>query len=218
MWSKPMTVQEVIDMAKFGELRNLKLGNVEDRAIVSYINLGLIELYKRFALSIKEAVIEINSLTNSEYTLPSDCMWLVSAYGEVPEDAPETYYNELDINNENNPLSVNTVSWNKVQLPAEIEGSYVSLIYVAGPDSTQKVVYESTDAYALKDIALPPQLIEALLHYVGYRAYGAMDGNIQSESNTHYMRFDNSCQKIKTEGMFTNDNLDMTRVTDKGFV
>ena len=48
-----MTVQEVIDMAKFGELRNLKLGVLEDRAIVSYINLGLIELYKRFTLVLK---------------------------------------------------------------------------------------------------------------------------------------------------------------------
>ena len=212
-----MTVQEVIDMAKFGELRNLKLGNLEDRAIVSYINLGLIELYKRFPLSVKETVIELIDGGSSEYTLPSDCMWLVSAFGEVPEDAPETYYNELDINNENNPLSVNTVSWNKVQLPVEIEGSYVSLIYIAAPDATQKVTYNEDGLYLQEELQLPAQLIESLLFYIGYRAQGAMDGNIQSESNTHYMRFDKSCQKIKTEGMFTNDNLDMTRVTDRGF-
>lgn len=213
-----MTVQEVIDMAKFGELRNLKLGNLEDRAIVSYINLGLIELYKRFPLSIKETVLELNSSTNSEYDLPTDCMWLVSAYGEVPADAPETYYNELDINNENNPLSVNTIGWNKVQLPVEMEGSYVSLIYVAGPDNTQKVIHNEDGLYLQEDLQLPAQLIESLLFYIGYRAHGAMDGNIQSESNTHYMRFDKSCQKIRAEGMLTNDNLDMTRVKDKGFV
>ena len=212
-----MTVQEVIDMAKFGELRNLKLGNLEDRAIVSYINLGLIELYKRFPLSVKEAIIELTDATNSEYTLPSDCMWLVSAYGEVPEDEPYTEYNELTINDENDPLSVNTVSWNTVQIPLGIKGSYVSLIYVAAPDATQKITYDEAGTYLTKELQLPAQLIEPLLFYIGYRAHGAMDGNIQSESNTHYMRFDKSCQKIKTEGMFTNDNLDMTRVTDKGF-
>jgi hypothetical protein len=212
-----MTVQEVIDMAKFGELRNLKLGNVEDRAIVSYINLGLIELYKRFALSVKETIITLTDATNSEYTLPSDCMWLINAYGEVPADEPYTEYNELDINNEDNPLSVNTVSWNTVQIPLGITGAYVSLIYVASPDATQKVIYNENGLYLEEELALPPQLIESLLFYIGYRAHGAMDGNIQSESNTHYMRFDKSCEKIKTEGMFTNDNLDMTRVTDKGF-
>lgn len=212
-----MTVQEVIDMAKFGELRNLKLGNLEDRAIVSYINLGLIELYKRFPLSVKETMIELIEGGNSEYALPSDCMWLVSAYGEVPEDEPYTEYNELTINDENDPLSVNTVSWNTVQIPLGIEGSYVSLIYVASPDATQKVIYNEDGTYLTKELQLPAQLIESLLFYIGYRAHGAMDGNIQSESNTHYMRFDKSCQKIKTEGMFTNDNLDMTRVTDKGF-
>ena len=46
-----------------------------------------------------------------------------------------------------------------------------------------------------------------------------MDGNIQSESNTHYMRFDKSCEKIKTEGMFTNDDMNMRyRVSERGFV
>lgn len=212
-----MTVQEVIDMAKFGELRNLKLGNLEDRAIVSYINLGLIELYKRFPLSVKETMIELVEGGNSEYTLPNDCMWLVSAYGEVPEDEPYTEYNELTINDENDPLSVNTVSWNTVQIPLGIEGSYVSLIYVAAPDATQKILYDEAGTYLTEELQLPAQLIESLLFYIGYRAHGAMDGNVQSESNTHYMRFDKSCQKIKTEGMFTDDNMNMTRVQDKGF-
>lgn len=212
-----MTVQEIIDMAKFGELRNLQLGTNENQAIVSYINLGLIELYKRFPLSVKETVIELTDSANSEYTLPTDCMWLVTAYGEVPEDEPYTEYNELTINDENDPLSVNTVSWNTVQVPLGIEGSYISLIYVASPDSTQKIAYDANGDYLLEELALPAQLVESLLFYIGYRAHGAMDGNIQSESNTHYVRFDKSCQKIKTEGMFTDDNMNMTRVTDKGF-
>jgi hypothetical protein len=212
-----MTVQEVIDMAKYGELRNLKLGTTENQAIVSYINLGLIELYKRFPLSVKETIIELVEGNSSEYILPNDCMWLVSAFGEVPEDASYTEYNELTINDENDPLSINTVGWNTVQIPLGVTGSYVSLIYVASPDATQRVVYDEAGTYLTKELQLPAQLVESLLFYIGYRAQGAMDGNIQSESNTHYMRFDKSCQKIKTEGMFTDDNMNMTRVQDKGF-
>jgi hypothetical protein len=214
-----MTVAEVIDMAKFGELRNLHLGDSEDRAIVSYINLGLIELYKRFPLSVKEHIIELTDTTANEYTLPNDCMWLITAYGEVPETSTSQYTQELSINNENDPLGINTISWNKVQIPLSMVGAYVSLIYAAAPDQNQKVTYDEAGLYLLDDLQLPAQLIEPLLFYIGYRAHGAMDGNIQSESNTHYMRFDASCNKIKTEGMFTNDDMSMAyRVQEKGYV
>jgi hypothetical protein len=214
-----MTVREVMDMARFGELRNLKLGQYETEAIVSYINLGLLELYKRFPLSIKEELIELLDSTNAEYTLPTDFMWLVAAFGEVPENQTNFLTYELSINDENDPYSVNTVGWNKVQIPSSIQGDFVSLIYAAAPDTDSRIVLDEAGAYLDKDIALPPQLIEPLLFYIGYRAHGAMDGNIQSESNTHYMRFDKSCQKIKTDGMFTNDDMNMRyRVSERGFV
>ena len=213
-----MTVGEVIDMAKFGELRNLVAGPDEDRAIVSYLNLGLIELYKRFPLSVKEHLVELS--TDQEiYQLPSDCMWIISAYGEVPADMRSVYTNELEINNEDNPLSINTVGWNQIQVPIAVDSSYVSLIYAAGPDSSQKIKYDEVGDYRESDIAIPLQLIEPLLHYVGYRAHGAMDGNVQAESNTHYIRFDASCKKIKIEGMLTGDNLNMDyRISDRGYI
>lgn len=214
-----MTVQEVIDMAKYGELRNLKLGEFEDKAIVSYLNLGLIELYKRFPLSTKEVVLELNTVPNNEYLLPNDCMWLISAYGEVPADQSQYTTMELDINNEDNPMSINTVSWNKVQIPVSIAGAYVSLIYAAAPDASQKISYDDAGMYLLDDVQIPVQLVEPLLFYVGYRAHGAMDGSIQADSNTHYMRFDASCKKVKNDGMMTNDNLDMRyRVRERGFM
>ena len=231
-----MTIEELLDMAKYGELRNLKLGSEENAALLSYINLGLIELYKRFPLKVKEAVIELVDSPNNEYPLPSDCMWLVTAFGEVPENQSQYTSWELAINNEDDPLSINTVSWNTIQVPVTMEGSYISLIYAASPNTIKFTETEFTEGTVtipantywqyiddvptvIRDIDLPIQLIEPLLFYIGYRAHGAMDGNIQSESNTHYMRFDKSCQKIKTEGMFTNDNLDMKyRVREKGFV
>lgn len=214
-----MTVQEVIDMARFGELRNLKLGVSEPEAIVSYINLGLLELYKRFPLSVKEEIIELVYSPNNEYTLPTDFMWLITAFGEVPENQSKESTRELSINNENDPFSVNMVGWNKIQVPVALEGSYISLIYAAAPDVTQRVLIGEDTSYLTKNIALPPQLIEPLLFYIGYRAHGAMDGNIQSESNTHYMRFDKSCDKVQKEGMFTNDDMSMLyRVRERGFV
>ena len=41
-----MTIRQVIDLAKTSELANLSIGN-KDEIVLGYINLGMIELYKR---------------------------------------------------------------------------------------------------------------------------------------------------------------------------
>ena len=52
-----MKVAEIINHAKYGELKQLSLKTDTD-ALLSYINLGLIELYKRFNLAIKVEIIQ----------------------------------------------------------------------------------------------------------------------------------------------------------------
>ena len=203
-----MTTQTVIDMAANGELKNLAV-KTDTNAILAYINLGLIELYKRFPLKVNEQIIELQDGVDT-YTLPNDCMWIVAAYDEVPEDSTAVV-SVVPINEEDNPLSINTVSWNKIQVPLTINGAYISIIYVAAPDTI--------DSTMLGDhIDLPPQMLEALLHYVGYRAHGSVDGNVQAENNTHYQRFEASCARIEQRGMITSDDLDMYARDMKGFV
>ena len=118
--------------------------------------------------------------------------------------------NELPINDENNPLSINTVNWYTIQIPMSIDNETISLIYVAAP-----VLLTTADLS--KTLPIPPQLYEALLHYIGYRAHGALDGNIQAENSTHYQRFEASCQRAKESGMYTSDSMEMNRDM-KGFV
>jgi len=205
-----MTAQEVIDLAKNGELKQLAIKD-DINAVVGFINLGLIELYKRFPIDTKEVII---TLVNGvgEYTLPTDFMWIVSAYGEIPLSATEIVLNELPINDETSQFSVNTVSWNKVQIPAGIAGEYVSLIYTAQP-------VKVTAATLNNPLPIPEQMIEAMLNYMGYRGHGSVDGKINTESNTHYQRFEASVARIKQDGMFTEESLSMiNRIIDKGFV
>ena len=203
-----MTVEQVIDLAKSGELYNL--GEKDNSVILNYINLGLIELYKRFRLETKEYIITLQEDVEM-YDLPSDLMWIIEAYGEVPENSTEMV-SVLPINEEDNPLSINTASWNKVQVPLTIDGEYVSIIYVASP------VYLTTDNLA--DVTpIPTQMVETLLHYVGYRAHAAMNGEIQAEHNTHYQRFEASCNKLLQQGMITSDDLSsINNLRNKGFV
>lgn len=204
-----MTVQGVIDLAKTGELRSLAAKSNND-AIIGYINLGLIELYKRFPLDTKELLIEM--VDGQEiYELPSDFMWIVAAYDEL-EEIDDNIVSVVPVNEEDNPASINLVSWNEVQIPVGAAGAYLSIIYAAAP-----VVL--TEADLADTVPIPPQMIEALLHYIGYRAHGAVDGNVQAENNTHYQRFEASCLRMQNMGMFSNDDASMgDRISDRGFV
>ncbi len=196
-----MTVQEVINLAVKGELKKIAVKSDTD-SIVSYINLGMIELYKRFPLDTEEIIITLGEPTLPEdsytmvsstiYKMPSDHMYITGAYEEDGS--------EISINKEDDPFSIMTISWNKIQVPVATDGANISIIYVRTP-----ALIGTTDEDLEADIELPAQLIEALLHYVGYRGHGSIDGNIQAENNTHYQRFEASVNRAKVLGVVTQD-------------
>ena len=204
-----MTVRQIVDQAKAGELNGLAVVSKED-VIVGYLNLGVLELYKRFQLKVEEVVIPLVEGVDI-YTLPNDFMWLVTVYGEVDVRSTESV-NILPVNDEDSPLSVNTVGWNKIQVPVSVGGAYISVIYVASPE-----VYSISNME--ENVELPAQMIEALLSYIGYRANSAIDTGIQTEDSVWYQRFEHSCDKLKEYGMFNSDDMYMgKRLSARGFV
>lgn len=204
-----MTVRQIIDLAKSSELNGLSVSSKDD-VILSWINLGVLELYKRFQLKVNEYIVTLEDGVDI-YKMPNDYMWIIAAYGEVDIQSTETV-NQLPVNEEDNPLSVNTVGWNKIQIPVSINGAYVSIIYVASPE-----VYVVTELDAEVDI--PPQMIETLLAYVGYKANSAIDSGVQTEDNAWYVRFEASCNKLREYGMGNGDDMFMSkRLSTRGFV
>jgi len=209
-----MTVEKVIDLAVKGELKKLAVKDDTD-SVISFINLGMIELYKRFPLDTEEIIIELGRITDSNdsyerisdtvYKLPNDLMYISAAY---EEDGTE-----IGINKEDDPLSIMTISWNKLQVPVATSGAFISVIYVKEP----ALIVNTPEALA-EDIELPVQLVEALLHYIGYRGHGSIDGNIQAENNTHYQRFEASVQRAKMLGVMTADGPLSRNVQEKGWV
>lgn len=202
-----MTVRQIADLAKNSELNGIALAN-RDEAVIGFMNLGILELHKRFQLKVEEYVI---TLVDGQdiYSMPNDYMWIVAAYGEVDIRSTETV-NELPINEEDNPLSINTVGWNKVQVPVSVAGTYVSIIYVAKPET-----------YVMGDdeVDLPPQMIDALLAFIGYKANAAIDSGVQTEDSAWYQRFEHACDKLREYGMINGDDMYMNqRITTRGFV
>ena len=204
-----MTVRQVIDLAKASELTGLPAAS-KDETVLGFINLGVLELYKRFTLSVEEWIIALED-GQSYYTAPEDFMWIIAAYGEVGMDSVQEV-NVLPVNEEDNPLSINTVGWNKVQVPLSVTGAYVSIIYAATPE-----VYSITDMD--KTVNIPPQMIEALLAYIGWRANSTIDTGIQTEDTVWYNRFESSCSRLEVKGFINANDVVMTnRLNMRGFV
>lgn len=217
-----MTATEVMTLARAGELLQLSptIKN-DDSVIIGFINLGLIELYKRFPLRTSEALITLQTAktiykldgTDVDVDLQDAYLYLIAAYGSKSDDGYSLEDFVLPMNEEDNAYSINTVSYNEVQVPLITQGSMISLIYVPKPT---KVTLNTI----ANEVDLPEQFIEALLHYIGYRAHGSMDGNIQTESNTHYMRFEAACNKLRELGVgIAADDVAMNdRLSMRGFV
>ena len=204
-----MTIRQVIDLAKASELTGLPAAS-KDETVLGFINLGVLELYKRFTLSVEEWIIALED-GQSYYTAPEDFMWIIAAYGEVGMDSVQEV-NVLPVNEEDNPLSINTVGWNKVQVPLSVTGAYVSIIYAATPE-----VYSVTDMD--KTVNIPPQMIEALLAYIGWRANSTIDTGIQTEDTVWYNRFESSCSRLEVKGFINANDVVMTnRLNMRGFV
>ena len=214
-----MTIQDAIDLAASTKLKNIAVAK-DTAAVLGYLNLGITELYKRFPLRVDEAIISLRD-NKTEYKVDgtdadvsmsanSQFMWLVSAYQEV-EDTETTEFDTvlMPVNEEDNPLSLQTVAWNTVQIPLSITGAYVSLIYVATP-----AYYTMGDL--TEQLPLPPQMIEPLLEYIAYQAKSSI-GTIQ-DTALAYQEFEASCSRVEMRGMITSDDLEMLGRDLKGFV
>lgn len=211
-----MTLQNVIDLAKNGPLKNVAVKNDID-AVIGYINLGLIELYKRFPIDTEEVIITLGQdgdtendytmISDTVYQMPDNFMYLIAAYEEV-DDSSLITTKQVPINEEENPYSINTISWNKLQVPVATDGSYLSLIYASSPQYF-------TEAETTEIVPLPMQLIEPLLAYLGYQGHASVSA-AENENNVHYQRFEMSCNKVKELGIFTTDDLDMSGKWETG--
>jgi len=204
-----MIIARAVAQARSGELNNLSSVKFSDDKIIEYINLGVIELYKRFNLATGEAIVTMRAgktiykLDGSDVdvNLEGPFMYIQGVYDESGE--------EMTVNAERDPLSILTPSYNTIQVPSPADGDVLSVIYGEEPPYATAV----TDV-----LAIPVTLLEALLNYVGYRAHGAVDGNIRAENSTHYQRFEQSVARAKALGVVNSDDVLNTTTEEKGFV
>jgi hypothetical protein len=207
-----MVIQDVVNLAKYSELSSVSIKD-DINVIVAFLNLGMLELYKRFPVKVEEHVVELLD-AEPYYDMPANFMYATCAFGEVPELC-DSDYSPIGINNEDDKYSIFFNDWNTIQVPFPSTGSFIAILYVTKPAVITTV--QATDGTTTLD--LPEVLIDALLHYIGYRAHLGIKSDSQAENNAHWARFERSCKKAIDLGVaFPSDSMSMSgRVTDRGF-
>ena len=215
-----MRLQSIIKKARNRELKNLSAKDKSDDVIVDYINIALIALYTRFQMKTEEVVLNLKTnktvykLDGSDVDVYKDgvlmvypnIMKVVKAFDER---------GKISINKDEDPLSIYTISYDSIQVPFAKTGEHIGLIYTAGPDEVEFV--DSGDGTAVDtNVPIPPQMLEAMLHHIGYSAHGSVDGNVQAENTTHLTRFEAACNKLEALGLVPQDDIDMG-IHRKGF-
>lgn len=219
-----MKLSLILSQSRSGELAALSKVDKTDEKIIEYINLAMIALYARFPLKTEEAIITLQGTpAKTIYTLDStdssvkvnglpmpadDVMSIIAGYNE---DSSEIVFND-----EKDPWSVFTIGYNQLQIPLVENNTYVSIIYRKNP--TLITFTETAGVTDEQNVEVPLQLLEAMLHYIGYRAHGALNGSINAEQNTHYVRFEQACARALELGVITADDTTMSSVEMKGFV
>ena len=208
-----MIIKDVVSLAKYSELAGTAIKEDTD-AIVAFINLGMLELYKRFPIKVEEHIVTLVDGT-MYYEMPTNFMYALEAYGEVTEGSTESSM-PIPINESDYDNSIFFIDWNTVQVPSSVTGSFISIMYVPTPDTITTI--QAVDDITQLDI--PTSLVDALLSYVGYRAYLGIRSDSQSENNAHWTRFERNCKKAIELGVaYPSESMSMSeRVATKGFV
>lgn len=237
-----MKLKEIFDHLTYGEFSQLSIGGgsvgVIDSTnyprVISYINLGLTALYKRFHL--KEGRVSFKPVKHMQlYRIDSD--------GDtelIVEEGQDDFYNnilkigrvitddgfDLDINNSANKYSCFTPEINLLQLSKEVAAQEPSLPYNL-KTSTLTVLYQANhpviamnvvraDRY---DLELPNTHLEPLLLYIASRVYNPIGmTNEFNAGNNYNAKYEAACKQIEMTNLVIDQGSQNTKLERNGWV
>lgn len=206
-----MIVSDAITLLKNSELKQFAVKD-EPATVLGYINLGILEIHKRFVLWEGEAVITQVEGT-STYTLDGIDTNVSIDLSDNELVKIERVYDEDSLlyvlNNEKDPESLETPRFNSLKVVTVV------------PDYTMTVIYRATPKFHTADteaIPLPPQFLEALFLYAAYKAQSSVKPGERDEASAYYKRFEASCARVAQEGLYIQQDLVSSKFINRGFV
>ena len=233
-----MLLSTIFEHLTHGELRQLPIGGSEQQegitedkypAIVSYINLALIEIYTKFPLKLDTVVIQqYANITN--YVISS-----MNAVANTESDRVKYVIDSASVPFQDNILKIESITDEAgtvipLNVPSDITSILVTdynAIQIKYPEATKaiSVTYRATHEQigieglipANVDIAIPPSLVQALLMFIAYRAtIGTSEGDMDS---TNYLaKFEHACNKVIAKDVVNETEYVNTRPEVNGWV
>lgn len=211
-----MLISNALTLVKRGVLKQL---SVDETDLLSYLNMAMTEVYKKFDINIREQILTLDSNIN-EYALSADVMiitsaytqssYLKDAYGNAINSSAENRVVSISVNDEDDSNSVFTPSNGVLLVPFPTTDQVISLVYKASPE-------EITETDLEKELQLAPQYMEPLFMYIGYLGYLSHDSGIQTDNDNYLLKFERACRVIQDLGL-TNVNVSTNRkLEQKGF-
>lgn len=222
-----MKVSQFLSIVRDSELSNLSSNSFTDDKLISFMNLGIIELSKRFRLATKVETIQTSMYTHIYTLRHSDViniLDIIDSTGKslIPQRTSDSESYDYKLMSNNSFLLkrkfdyVDSITHTKVK-----GGELEDLQEVQAPDLSLVVVYSAiADLITDKedDLPIPELFIEALMSYVGYKAFRALGVNGQNDSSEKWKVFEYCCSLVTNSSFAGNDTILGNSVQSKGFV
>lgn len=235
-----MYLSDVFDALSHGELAHLFMGGegqggiqpCDYPKIISYVNLGLAELYKRFPMKIGDVVVRMHDAIQTYYLDPKYAVTNTDSNEPIKYIHDSVYqpfkggvnkieqvFDELGrtlfLNDPDEYWSIFTPSYNSIQVPwpekenqliVHYRANHVPIIFT--PDLEPETV----------DVSIPPGYLEALLFYVGSREFASLNSDGNAEGNNYVQKFEQSCAKITDLNLMNDNNTRNSNLDKAGWV
>jgi hypothetical protein len=220
-----MILLDLLKDLTYGEFAQLKLGNLifdnaesepdprQYEGLLSSVNLGLLEIYKRFMLLSREVDVqqyeEISIyMLHSKYsqTVGTEATKYIMDTAADPflddvlriEEIYDEEGNLLFMNDVTQDYSLYTPSYRTIQVPYPNNDNIMSVQYRA---THPKLSYTANYDPSTVEIACPNSLHEALLYYIASRQFAGMGDTFSDKANEYYKKFENSCAMVVELGL-----------------
>lgn len=221
-----VVLKDLFDLLATGEFSNLTLAHSptggldekEHEKVVGHINLGILEIYKRFKLLQNELVLHITPGLDKYYLRPEKVAAVQHMgqrmYIERSED-PDWSLNIIEIIGVFDSLGTEIIINNRFMSPSIVQlAPDVLKITKIETYQTLDIIYQSCPTKIVVDdsfnpeefvIYIPETIIEPLLYYVAARTYKPMGANDSSENSdksaSYEQKYELACLKFDLYGL-----------------
>ena len=195
-----MKVGQVLKLAAF-KIQNLTLSK-DTEGMISLINMGVGDLYRRFNLSLKSETIHTNP-TLALYELRNDDVEMLLRL--FTREGYELKQSDVIDSREWDYKLVNYRSF-LLHKPVDC---YLYAVYKASPVE----LADENDT-----IDLPEAMLDALLTYITYQAYDTINRDNKNATAYWYKQYENKCVDLQNMGYKVPINAESMHIAIKGYV